>query len=153
MNETEFVRALDTVKIRLYRTAYLYLGSEADALDAVDESVFKALIGIEKLRHDEYFATWITRILINECKNDLRRKKRSMCVKELPEKAAEPFDALPLKDALTRLPRKLKEPVLLRYFADYTVVETARTLGIPQGTAATRIRRALKLLNLNLSEE
>lgn len=153
MSETEFVRALDTVKTQLYRTAYVYLGNEADALDAVDETVYKALIGISKLRYDEYFTTWITRILINECKNDLRRKKRSVCVNDLPEKGEEQFDTLPLKDAIRRLPRELKEPIILRYFADYTVAQTAKTLKIPQGTAATRIRRALKLLNLDLSEE
>lgn len=152
MSETEFVRALDTVKTRLYRTAYVYLGNEADALDAVDEAVYKALIGLKKLRHDEYFTTWITRILINECKNDIRRKKRSVCFDDIPEKVVNQFDSLPLKDAIMRLPRELKEPVILRYFADYTVSQTAKALKIPQGTAATRIRRALKLLNLDLSE-
>ena len=43
--------------------------------------------------------------------------------------------------------------IILRYFAGYTLTETAETLKIPQGTAATRQRRALKLLRLELEEE
>ena len=42
---------------------------------------------------------------------------------------------------------------ILRYFAGYTQAETARALNIPQGTAATRQRRALQLLRLELGEE
>ena len=65
----------------------------------------------------------------------------------------EVFDTLPLKEAIRRLPRKLKEVVILRYFAGYTLIETAETLQIPQGTVATRQRKALKVLKLELSEE
>lgn len=67
--------------------------------------------------------------------------------------ATEEFDSLPLKEAIQRLPKELKEVIILRYFAGCTLIETAETLQIPQGTAATRQRKALKLLKLELSEE
>lgn len=60
---------------------------------------------------------------------------------------------MPLKDALLRLPEEIKSPIILRYFVGLTTAETSRTLGIPQGTAATRVRRGLALLKLELSEE
>lgn len=50
-------------------------------------------------------------------------------------------------------PVELKEVVIPRYFAGYTVQETAEALRIPQGTAATRQRYALALLRLELGEE
>ncbi len=65
----------------------------------------------------------------------------------------EEFDSLPLKEAMRRLPKELKDVVILRYFTGYTLVETAQALGIPQGTAATRQRKALSLLRLELEEE
>ncbi len=71
---------------------------------------------------------------------------------ELPETAAEEFDRLPLRDAIDRLPKELKDVVILRYFSDFTIAETARLLHIPQGTAATRQRKALKLLRLELGK-
>lgn len=153
MNENEFAARVQDLKAGLYRTAYLYLGSEAAALDAVDEAVFKGLLSFKKLRQPEFFKTWMTRILINECKTELRRRARSRSFAELPETATEDFDALPLKDAVSRLPEKLREPLILRYFSGYTTAETAEALGLPQGTAATRLRRALELLKLALSEE
>ena len=153
MNNEELGKRIENVRLRLYKTALLYLGSEAFALDAVDEAVYKALCSYKKLRQPEYFDTWITRILINECYNELRRQKRFRPLDELPEGATEEFDTLPLKEAIRRLPRELKEVVILRYFAGYTLIETAETLQIPQGTVATRQRKALKLLKLELSEE
>lgn len=153
MNNEEFGKRIENIRLRLYKTALLYLGSEAFALDAVDEAVYKALCSYKKLRQPEYFDTWITRILINECYNELRRQKRFRPIDELPESSVEVFDTLPLKEAIRRLPRELKEVVILRYFAGYTLIETAETLQIPQGTVATRQRKALKVLKLELSEE
>lgn len=153
MTNEEFAGRIEQIRLRLYKTALLYLGNETLALDAVDETVYKALRSHRRLRQPEYFDTWITRILINECHNEQRRQKRFCQLEELPETAVEDFDSLPLKDALLRLPESLKEVIILRYFAGYTLTETAATLNIPQGTAATRQRKALQLLRLELGEE
>lgn len=153
MNDNEYAAQVQRLKGGLYRTAYIYLGSEAAALDAVDEAVYKGLLSFNKLREPQYFGTWMMRILINECKTELRRRKRTLAMPELPETAVEEFDVLPIKDAVLRLPRDLKETVILRYFSGLTTAETASALEIPQGTAATRLRRALKLLKLELSDE
>ena len=48
MNDREFAERIEKLRGRLYRTAYLYLGSEAIALDAVDEAVYKGLTSLEK---------------------------------------------------------------------------------------------------------
>lgn len=153
MKNEEFAKRVETIRAKLFKTAMLYLNSEAQALDAVDEAVYKALRGIRKLRNPECFDTWITRILINECHDELRRAKRYYPLEELPETASEEFDSLPLKQAIQMLPKDLKEVVILRFFAGYTVAETALTLQIPTGTVATRQRKALHLLRLELEEE
>lgn len=153
MTKEEFAKRVELIRTRLYKVARLYLDSEAFAMDVVDETVYKALCSYHKLRQPEYFDTWITRILINECHNELRRYKRYFPLENLPETATEEFDALPLKEAIRKLPKDLKEVVILRYFTGYTLAETAETLRIPLGTAATRQRKALKLLKLELSEE
>ena len=153
MTNEEFAKQVERVRTKLYKTALTYLGSEALAMDAVDEAVYKALCGKWKLRQPEFFDTWITRILINECHNELRRQKRFRPLEELPETAIEEFDALPLKEALGCLPQELKDVIILRFFGGYTVAETAQTLRIPAGTVATRQRKALQLLRLELEEE
>ena len=153
MTNEEFAKRVELVRTKLYKTAMTYLGSEALAMDAVDEAVYKALCGKWKLRQPEFFDTWVTRILINECHNELRRQKRYYPLDELPETASEEFDSLPLKEALRRLSKDLKDVIILRFFGGYTVAETAQTLHIPAGTVATRQRKALQLLRLELEEE
>ena len=153
VTKDEFALRIEAIRKRLYKTALLYLGNETQALDVVDETVYKALCGYRKLREAELFDTWITRILINECYNELRRQKRVQYVDIIPEKAVEKYDALPLKDAILHLPKELKDIIVLRYIMGLTLVETAEALEIPQGTAATRQRKALKLLKLEWGEE
>ena len=154
MGREEFARRVQAIRERLYRAAYLYLGSEADALEAVDEAVYQALRNLKKLRQSEYFETWLTRILINECHKELRRRKRFAPEEAMTDTAApEELDHLPLKEAIARLPEELRSVIILRYFAGFTQAETAQSLDIPQGTVATRQRRALELLRLELGEE
>lgn len=153
MTEQEFAIQAEALKSRLYRTARLYLGSEAYALDAVDEAIYLGLLHYKRLRQPEHFNTWLTRILINACNAELRRRKRELAVEELPETAAEAYDALPLKEAVGRLPHDLRAVIILRYFQGLTLAETAETLDIPPGTVSTRQRKALSLLKLELSEE
>lgn len=87
------------------------------------------------------------------CNTELRRRKRELSVDELPETAQEQFDALPLKEALRRLPKDLRDVIVLRYFTGLTLEETARTLDIPRGTVSTRQKKALALLRLELADD
>ena len=104
MTEAAFAARAEGRKACLYRTALLYLGSEALALDAVDEAVYKGFRACGTLREEQYCDTWLTRILINVCNAELRRRRREVAMAELPETAQEVFDALPLREkALVRV--------------------------------------------------
>lgn len=155
MDKKEFVQRIEAIKKQLYKMAYLYLGSEASALEAVDEAVYKALKALKQLRQPEYFNTWITRILINECKKELKRLSRFTYKEDvyIGEQEDYHYDALPLKEAIASLPEELRGVIILRYFLGYTLAETAEALETPQGTVVTRQRRALQLLKLELEEE
>lgn len=153
MNEQEFARQAGELKAQLYRTALLYLGSETAAVDAVDEAVYKGFLAYKKLRQPEFFATWLTRILINVCNQELRRRKRETTVDALPETAVEDFDALPLRQAVERLPQEIRAVIVLRYFTGLTLAQTAQALDVPPGTVSTRQRKGLTLLKLDLEED
>lgn len=152
MDMETFAQRVEALRPRLYRTAYCYLGSETAALDALDEAVYRGLKSLKKLRQPEYFDTWMTRILLNECSREKKRWGRFRPLEEVKELSEEDFDDLPLQEALQKLPRELKDVVILRFFSGYTQAETAEALEIPQGTVATRQRRALQLLKLELEE-
>lgn len=152
MEDNNFFERTDRIKLRLYKIAFGYLGNENGALEAVDEAVYRGYGARKKLRRVEFFETWMTRILINVCKKELRRGRRETPVETIPEPEQERYDSLPLKEAVRHLPEELRSVVILRYYAGLTVAETARRLRIPQGTAATRQRRALGILRLELKE-
>ena len=153
MTQEEFANRADALKGRLYRTALIYLGSEADALEAVDEAVYRGLKGCRKLREPAFFNTWLTRILLNVCAGERRRRRREVLVEQVPDTPGEDFDALPLQEAIARLRPELRAVIALRFFSGLTLAETARALDLPPGTVSTRQRRALELLRLELSDE
>ena len=62
----------------------VYLKNEHDALEAVDEAVYRWLCAARKLRQPEYFDTWLTRILINECYKIMRYQKREELTDAMP---------------------------------------------------------------------
>ena len=153
MDKQEFADRAQTMRERLYRTAYGYLGNPHDSLDAVDEAVYQGFRARRSLRQPAYFETWLTRILMNVCVKQLRRQARVELTDVPPETAAPPSDHLPLREAIRSLPEDLRQVIILRYFTGLTLSETAAALGIPQGTAATRQRRALALLRIELEED
>lgn len=153
MTELEYLERAENARGKLYRAALLTLGSESAAVDAVDEAVYKGYLSYRKLRDPQYLETWLVRILINVCRDELRRRKRELAVEELPETAGEEFDALPLKEAIRRLPAQLRDVIVLRYFTGLTLEETAAALDLPRGTVSTRQRKALALLKLDLTVE
>jgi len=150
VDKDEFVDKMNGLTDRLYRTALVMLADEAAAADALGEAVYRGLKAAGRLRQPEFINTWMTRILINECRKEMRRRRIVQPVDELPETAVEQFDALPIKDAVRRLPAGMRDVIILRFFTGLTLAETARTLKIPPGTAATWHRRALELLRIEL---
>ncbi len=157
MNKKEFAASVEAIRNKLYRTAYMYLGNEASAYEAIDEAVYKALKSLKNLRQPEYFNTWITRILINVCKDELSRIKRLQPEENITINMNSTdeidTDSLSLKEIISRLPEDLKEIIILRYFSGFTLAQTAVSLNMPQGTVVTKQRRALSILKLELSEE
>ena len=152
MNQREYLERAGALEKTLYRTAWVYLGSESQAVDAVDEAVYRAFRDRRKLRQPEFFETWLTRILINVCKDELRRRRRECRVCVPPEPEAEHMDALSLREAVRALPEELRSVIVLRYFTGLTLEETAAALEIPRGTVSSRQRRALELLRLDLTD-
>ena len=63
-------------KEKLYKMAFVYMQNEHDALEVFQETVYKSFKSIATLKNNEYFSTWLTRILINTALDLLRKKKK-----------------------------------------------------------------------------
>lgn len=138
---------------QLYRIAISYTASSADAEDAMQEALLRAWKRRDTLRNPAYFGTWLNRILINECKTLLRKRKRQLPTADLPNLAAPPPDeqAMALRTALFALPEKYRVPLVLNLLEGYTLREIAAMLSLPVGTVKTRIARAKQKLEQEVS--
>lgn len=155
MDQETFTRLALAQQRQMYRIAVSYTASSADAEDAMQEALLRAWHKRDTLRSPEYFGTWLNRILINECKTLLRKRKRHLTLPELPPIAASPPDeeALALRQALFALPEKYRVPLVLNVLEGYTLQETAALLAIPLGTAKTRVARAKKQLEQAIGQD
>ena len=154
MDKTEFAAAVLAAEPTLYRVARSMLHSEADCADAAQSAILRAWEKLDALKSPEYFRTWLTRILINECRSTLRRRAR-FTGGELDESlpAPERDDFGELYQALYGLDEKYRLPVTLYYFEGFNTSEIAAMLRLPQGTVSTRMRRARELLREELKGE
>ena len=105
MHQEKFLACAMEQERTLYRVAKTLLRSDADCADAVQEALLKGLRGAPLLRSEQYAKTWLTRILINTCKDMLRRSARTGTV-ELSEfyPAPDRTEQRELYDALHALP-------------------------------------------------
>lgn len=139
----------------MYRVSYSLLSNDQDCADAVQETLIRAWQKQGSLRSEERFRQWLMKILVNTCRDMLRRRQKYRFVPIEDEiLAAEPPDEpLPLRECIDMLPPELRAVIILYYLEGFSVAETADVLGLPQGTVKTRMRTARARLGALLRED
>lgn len=155
MTKERFIREVRASEAMLYHVSMSILKNETDCADAVQETLLRAYEKLHTLKKEEFFRTWITRILIHECYGMLRKRKKSVPYEEYMEntRAGEDRQYSQLYCAVLELPEELRMPVTLYYLEGFSVRETGNILGIREGTVKSRLSRARKLLKERLEEE
>ena len=133
---------------QLYRLAHLTSRNPEDAADALQDAMLKAHRSAPAFRHDSAVSSWLYRIVMNACLDRLRRNK-TYPTAVLEDDACRINDPTPRVDtaiaverALMRLPVEQRAAVVAVDMQGYSVAETARMLGIPEGTVKSRCSRA-----------
>lgn len=147
-----FESAVQSLLPVLYKLAWGILRSEADACDAVSQTVLKAWEKRSRI-DGERFRAYIVRICINECRNIQRHWMRCVPVTEVPPPAEVPEDYHELYEALYELPEHLRMCLMLKYLHDFSEKEAARALGVSVSTFKNRLHRARKMLREKLKWE
>ncbi len=148
-DEGDLGRMLSLYGNDLLRVCFLYLRDYHLAEDAVQDTFEKAIQSYARFRGDCEEKTWLTRIAINVCKNQLRapwHRRRAdngaflarLSVEHNPEGESKE----PLALAVGRLAPKYREVVLLFYYQEMKLKEIAVALHVPEATVATRLARA-----------
>ncbi len=149
MEKDFFVKEIEARSTMMYRVAFTILRNSDDCRDALQEAALKAWEKRKSLRDEKFFKTWLTRILINECYDFQRKRRRIISLEEAPEQSSPPPD-LTLALALQALPEKLRLPLVLRYAEGMDEAEIAKVLHLPNSTVRGRIYRAKQQLRKEL---
>lgn len=139
---------------KYYRLAYSYVKNEADALDIVQESAYKAIKQCSKLKNTGYADTWIYRIVINTATDFLRQKQKNIVGVDdyLDQEQAVNEDGYAnadIMDTLSMLEDKDRSVLILRYFEQCQLDQIADITGEKLSTVKSRLYRALKKLRID----
>ncbi len=154
-DEQAFLQILKNYKVDLYKTALSYLRNEHEAIEAVQEVTYRAYKNLPKLREPAFFKTWLLRIMINYCNDQLKKKKRVVYDDDLlsGHGVEERYRDVEMDEALQLLDERSREIITLKYFHGLKIREIAAVFDCPEGTVKTWLHKALKLLREQLEEK
>ena len=151
---------------RLYRVGMSILNDDVETEDAMQVAYIKAYENLSKFSFSSAFATWLTRILINECFLRLKKRKDSINQKgnimahelqhqntaDASEKVMNAELRKILEQAILELPEKYRAVFVMREIEDMNVAETKACLDISAINVKVRLNRAKALLRKTLNE-
>lgn len=141
MTHEAFAERIVAMQMRLYRVSASMLRQRADQEDAVQSCIEKAWRKLPTLRDEAQLERWVTSILINECRGQIRRRRWVVPVAEIPDSPAPPDADPDLYRFFASLPDKLRLVMTLHYVEGLEVSEIARMLRVPEGTVKSRLAR------------
>lgn len=146
----------------LHRLAAAIVGPD-DAADVVQDALVEAWRHVRSLRDPERLLPWLRSIVINRCRNTLRRRSRRIRAtaleptdQRIADRRPDPAEAIVLRDQLDRAFERLsvdhRAILALRYTLDLPTADIAATLRIPEGTVKSRLHAAVARLRAAYEE-
>lgn len=142
---------------RLYAAATLILRDRTRAEDATQEALVAAWRDLSGLRDPDRFDAWLHRVLVRECYREARKERRRIEVEgqirplaDSPDPSQQNATRDELDRGFARLPIEQRTVLVLHHYAGYSFPEIAETLGIPVGTAKSRVSRATSAMRAAL---
>jgi len=154
-----------------YNVAYRMMGNEEDAKDMAQEALIKVYKSIQSFRMDSEFSTWLYRIVMNVCKDELRKKKMKVVSidkhleteegeiqMELKDSGPTPEEILSSKESIAEIQKAMmqmsetnREVLVLRDVKGFSYDEICDITGLATGTVKSRINRGRQELSKLLS--
>lgn len=140
-----------------YRIAYSYTKNKEDALDIIQESIYKALKSVDGLKEIAYVKTWFYNILTHTAIDCLRKNKKYVLEdieNPFPEQGkCDNYEDIDIKNMLDCLPSKQRTIIVLRYFEDLKLKEISEILNENLSTIKNHLYKGLKTLKLEITAQ
>ena len=127
----------------MYKTARAMLRSDADVADAIQVTILACWEKLPHLRETQYFRTWMTRILINKCYDQMRTDGHYTELEEGQEPAMveTSFENIEWNETLKTIDEKYRLPIMLYYIEGFRTSEIAQIMDVPEATVRTHLAR------------
>lgn len=138
-----FTELMQSQMQNMYKTAWAMLRNNEDAADAISDTILVCWEKLGQLKQTEFFRTWMTRILINQCNDILRQRKREYPVDEVQEtaKCSQEYENVEWMEMLNGLDEKYRMVMILYYVNELKTTEISDILHMPVSTVRTRLSR------------
>ena len=119
------------------------LRNDADAADAIQDAVLNSYENLQSLKKPQFFKTWITRILINQCNCILKRRGNIVPIHEHPELeyTAPDTSGRAFIELLNKLEEQYRIVLYLFYVEEFSIKEISSILEMNENTVKTRLSR------------
>ena len=150
MTKEQFTEQILENEDMMCKVAMSMLRNENDCEDAIQSAILTAYEKLSTLKHEEYFKTWLMRILINNCNKQLRQRKKTLELAEIHAVSTSSVEEVEVRAAVESLPIKIRQVIILYYSEQFNTKEISEILKIPKGTVLSRLDKGRKLLQLEL---
>lgn len=147
-----FIALIEECRMTLRRVALGYLGNEEDVADAIQDTILDAYEHIGSLKKEEYFKTWLVRILINRCTKRYRMNQRKAYLEDYSEEAQCDVGKadVEFREMLSMLPDDSRAIFQLYYGEQFTIREIAQILDMNENTIKSKLHRGKEQLRVAL---
>ncbi len=158
MSRDEFCEKVRLYQNTMYALAFSLLRNDADAADAISESILKAYSNLSQLRTPRFFRAWLLKIVRNTCMEMLRRNPQAQTLEEQPA-LADPVchedisTKLVLREAVERLRQPYRTVVFLFYYESLSIAEISQITGSSAIAVKKQLSRARTMLQQSLNKE
>lgn len=143
-----FITLIEANKQGMYKVAMGFLKNEEDSADAIAETVLDCYEKIGTLRQSAYFKTWMIRILINNCKDIVRKRRGDISLEAVPqlEEPAARDESQGFREMIEPLNEQDRSIFTLYYVYGLKVKEIAEHMEMNENTVTSRLRRGRRTL-------
>lgn len=143
-----FTELMQTNMQYMYKVGLSILMNDEDVADAIQDTILTCWEKLRDLKHDEFFRTWMTRILMNNCYAILNKRKNETDLEEWEDPGYhDQHSNIELEEALNSIPEKYRTIITLYYMEDMSVKEICNILGMKKSTVTTQLQRGRESLS------
>ncbi len=148
-NNLAFSTLIKAYEKDLYKVAIAMTKNEEDALDCIQEAILQSYISIKDLRQEEYFKTWLIKILINKCNDVIRANKNIIYIEQEKEEGySENIEqSVSLRECFDRLKPDYKIVMIMYYDQGFNSKEISEILNINENHYQYIINIKIKKVN------